>query len=69
MGGIAWSEWPSYVRGAEFWVVDALVPAVYLNLSYAPSPLPFRLPIILYFSAVVASAFQAEVPEVAFLYC
>jgi hypothetical protein len=43
--------------------------AVYLNLSYAPSPLPFRLPIILYFFAVVASAFQAEVPEVTFFYC
>jgi O-antigen ligase len=69
MGGIAWSEWPSYVRGAEFWVIDALALAVYLTLSDMPRPLPFRLPMVLYFFAVVISAVQAEVREVVFFYC
>jgi hypothetical protein len=69
IGGIAWPEWPSYVRGAEFWVIDALALALYLTLPGMPRLLPFRLPMILYFFAVIISAFQADIREVVFFYC
>jgi len=69
MGGIAWSEWPSYVRGAEFWVIDAIALAIYLTLPGTARLLPFRIPMLLYFFAVAISAFQADVREVVFFYC
>jgi hypothetical protein len=68
MAAIAWPGWPSYVKGAEFAVPDALALAIYLNLPNAPRPLPFRISMALYFFAVLLSAIDALEPEAAFFY-
>ncbi len=69
MAGIAWTGWPSYVRGAEFSVIDGLVIALYLALPDAPRrPPPFRLPMVLYFSAVLLAVLGATMPEAALFY-
>jgi O-antigen ligase len=69
MAGIAWAGWPSYVRGAEFSVIDGLVLALYLSLPDAPHrPLPFRLPMALYFIAVLLASLWATMPEAALFY-
>lgn len=68
MAGIAWSGWPSFVKGAEFSVLDALALALFLNLPDASSPLPFRLPMAIYFLGVLLSTIQAVEPEAALFY-
>jgi len=69
MAGIAWSEWPGFVKGAEFSVIDALVLALYFTLPRSTRALPFRLPMILYFGTVLLSIAQSEMPEVVLFYC
>lgn len=62
-------EWPGYVKGVEISVIDVLVLALYLNLPRAQHPLPFRIPMGLYFIAVLASTLQAAEPGTALFYC
>jgi hypothetical protein len=64
----SWAEWPGFVKGAEFSVLDALAIAVYLSLPKARSPLPFRFSMGLYLFACLISTFQAEVPTATLFY-
>jgi len=69
MAAIAWAGWPSYVRGAEFSVIDGLIIALYFSLPKAPpAPLPFRLPMALYFIAVLLAVLWATMPTAALFY-
>jgi len=64
----SWAEWPGFVKGAEFSVLDAIAIAVYLSLPKARNPLPFRFSMGFYFFACLISALQAEVPMAALFY-
>jgi O-antigen ligase len=64
----SWAEWPGFVKGAEFSVLDALAIAVHFSLPKARTPLPFRFSMGLYFFASLISTFQAEVPMAAVFY-
>jgi O-antigen ligase len=64
---ISW-EWPGFVKGAEVSLLDLLLLALYVNLPKARRPLPFRLTMALYFTAVALSVFAAEVPFAALFY-
>jgi hypothetical protein len=66
---ISMLEWPGYVKGAEFSVLDAFALALYLSLPGGRQPLPFRFAMASYFLAALLSAFLAEVPMAAFFYC
>jgi O-antigen ligase len=50
--------WPGYVTG-DITVLDALLLALYISRPASPNPLPFLLPMALYFIAVLLSVFQA----------
>lgn len=65
---VSWAEWPGYVKGAEFSVLDALAIAIYFTLPATRDPLPFRFSMALYFLAVLISAFQAGAPIAALFY-
>ena len=65
---ISWVDWPGFVKGAEFNVLDALSLAVYLSLPNGRHPIPFRISMMLYFIAVLLSVFLAEKPEAALFY-
>jgi O-antigen ligase len=65
---ISWQEWPGFVSGIEFSVLDALALALYLSLPGGPHPLPFRLSMALYFLAVLLTTLQARVPMAALFY-
>ena len=65
---MSWPEWPGYVKGAEFSVLDALAMAIYLSLPRARHPLPFRLSMTFYFLAALISVLQAGVPMAALFY-
>ena len=65
---ISWAVWPGYVHGAEITAIDVIAAAFYVHLPRAGNPLPFRLSMALYFTAVVASAVSASVPVAAFFY-
>jgi hypothetical protein len=60
--------WPGYVTGVEFGVLDALALALYFSLPRAEHMLPFRISMLLYFSAVLLSLFQAQFAWIAALY-
>lgn len=68
MAIVSWVEWPGYVKGAEFSVVDGLALAIYLSLPGTHHRLPFRLSMALYFLATVLSAFQASQPTAALFF-
>jgi O-antigen ligase len=68
MASVSWPDWPGYMKGVEFSVLDGLALALYLSLSCVPRPLPFRLSMGLYFLAVLLSVFQAQVPAAALFY-
>ena len=69
MAAISWAEWPGFVKGMEFSVIDALALALWLTLPKSTRSLPFRVPMILYFVAVLLSVAESETPEVVFFYC
>lgn len=69
MAIISWVDWPGYVKGAEFSVLDALALAVYLSLPRTRHPPPFRIAMALYFVAALLSVLQARVPMPALFYC
>ena len=64
----SWAEWPGYVKGIEFSVLDALALALYFSLPGTRHPLPFRFSMALYFLATLLSALEAEVPMAALFY-
>jgi O-antigen ligase len=68
MALISWLGWPGYLKGAEFSVLDGLAIALYISLPRARQPLPFRLPMALYFFATVLSAIQASEPTAALFF-
>jgi O-antigen ligase len=65
---ISWADWPGFVKGVELSVLDLLAAAIYLSLPRVRSALPFRGSMILYFLAVVISAFPALIPFAAVQY-
>jgi O-antigen ligase len=68
MALISWLNWPGYVKGAEFSVLDGLAIALYLSLPRSRHPLPFRFSMALYLFATVLSAVQAAEPTAALFY-
>jgi O-antigen ligase len=68
MAIISWEYWSGFVKGLEFTVLDAVAIALYLCLPASRNPLPFRISMALYFTAVVVSVFQADVPMAALFY-
>jgi O-antigen ligase len=68
MAIISWVEWPGFVKGVEFTVLDALALAVYFSLPRVRYPRPFRISMVLYFAAVFLSVFQASVPMASLFY-
>lgn len=68
MAAISWPMWPGYVKGIEVSILDLLAVALYFSLPRSRHPLPFRLSMALYFSAVLLSALQAPVPTAVLFY-
>lgn len=68
VAAISWAYWPGYVKGIEISVLDVLALAMYISLPQTRQPLPFRLSMVLYFLAVLLSAFQTPVPMATILY-
>ena len=68
MATISWVDWPGFVKGAEFNVLDALALAVYFSRPSARHSVPFRISMALYFGAVLLSVFQASAPVAALFY-
>jgi O-antigen ligase len=68
MAFISWLQWPGYVKGAEFSVMDGLALALYLSSPVARHPLPFRWSMSFYFLATLLSSFQASEPTAALFY-
>lgn len=64
----SWADWPGYVKGAEFSVLDALAIAFYFTLPKSRESLPFLLSMGFYIFAVLVSAMQAKIPMAA-LFC
>ena len=61
-------NWIGHVTGVEFGVLDALALALYLSLPRVGHPLPFRISMLLYFSAVLLSVLQARYAWIAVVY-
>jgi hypothetical protein len=68
MAPISWPDWPGYVKGMEFSILDAVALALYISVPGVQRPLPFRISMGLYFIAVIVSVFQAKVPVAALFY-
>ena len=68
MAGISWTDWPGFVQGFEFSVLDGLAIAVWLSAPRGAQPLPFKLSMALYFLAVLLSTLQARTPIAALFY-
>jgi O-antigen ligase len=65
---ISWAEWPGFVKGAEVSALDLLLVALYLNMSKKAGKLPFRVPMAVYFVAVIVSVPFASVPTASLFY-
>lgn len=68
MALISWAAWPGHVKGVEFSLLDLLVLATYFSLPRTRHFIPFRVPMILYFIAILISATQTDVPMAALFY-
>lgn len=68
MAFVSWSDWPGFVTGAEFSVVDALTLSLYFSLPRVQHPLPFRISFALYLFATLLSALQAFAPIASLFY-
>jgi hypothetical protein len=68
MAAVSWPEWPGYVKGMEFSVLDAIALALCLGLPRNSQPLPFRLSMSFYFLAASAAVLQAAVPVAGLFY-
>src|SRR5262249_18417046 len=65
---ISWPEWPGYVKGMEFSLLDGVALAVYFSLPRGRGKLHFRVSMALYFAAVLLAVFQAQVTQAALFY-
>src|SRR6185437_14776491 len=68
MAIVSWPEWAGYTKGMEISLLDVLALALYLSLPPSRHPLPFKLSMMLYFLAVLLSAFVAEFPLAVLFY-
>jgi O-antigen ligase len=68
MAGVSWTDWPGFVHGFEFSVLDGLVIAVWFSTPRGVQPLPFKFSMTLYFLAVLLSTLQARTPIAALFY-
>ena len=68
MAAISWEDWPGFVHGLEFSVLDGLAIALWLSSPRETYPLPFKLPMVLYFLAVLVSMLTARTPLAALFY-
>ena len=62
MAAISWPDWPGFVKGTEFSVLDAIALALYFSLPGPRYAVPFRISMALYFVSVLLSVFQTQVP-------
>ena len=69
MAVISWPNWPGYVTGTEFTVIDAFTLSLYFALPRIRQSLPFRISFALYFFATLLSALVAFVPMAVIFYC
>ena len=67
MAATSW-EWPGYVKGIEFSILDAVALALYFSLPSSGQRLPFQSSMMLYFCAALLSAIQTEMPMSAIFY-
>jgi O-antigen ligase len=65
---IGWPTWPGTAQGMEISALDVLTFAIYLSLPHARHPLPFKISMGFYLSAVLLSAIQAAVPVATLFY-
>lgn len=63
------TNWPGFVKGAEFSIIDVLASAIYLSLPRGGHALPFKFSMLLYFFSVFLSIFQTDVPTTVVFYC
>jgi hypothetical protein len=69
MALISWSGyWRGYAQGFEIYLVDFILLAIYLSLPRGRQSLPFFIPLVFYFLAVLLSVYQAAVGEAAMFY-
>jgi O-antigen ligase len=68
LSAIAWPIWPGNVKGFQITALDLYALAVYVALPRGRQPIPFRLSMIFYFSAVLLSIFFAQVSFAAVFY-
>jgi len=68
MAAISWREWPGFVAGVEFSVLDSLALALYFSLPGVQRPLPFTVSMALYFFAVLLATLQARIPMASLFY-
>jgi O-antigen ligase len=68
MAAISWPEWPGFVHGLEFTVLDGLAIALWLSGPRGDDPLPFKIPMALYFLAVLVPTLTAQTPLAALFY-
>lgn len=65
---ISWAEWPGFVKGAEISALDLLLFAIYLTMPKTHHKMRFRVPIAVYFFAVLIAIPFASVPTAALFY-
>jgi hypothetical protein len=68
MALISWRDWPGYVKGLEFSVVDLLALIIYCSLPRKSPGFLFLIPMALYFITSVSSVAVATFPEAALFY-
>ena len=68
MAIVAWPLWPGFVKGLEVTAIDIIAITIYMSLSRARNPLPFRVAMGAYLLAVLLSVFQTVLPEAALFY-
>jgi len=68
MAVVSHNYWPGHVSGVDVTVLDAVILALNISLPSSRHRLPFQLPMVLYFLAVLLSVLQAESPTEALFY-
>jgi hypothetical protein len=69
MAIVSWSEWPGYVKGIEFSVLDACALSLFIALPRRHHKTPFRIPMAIYFIASLFSVLQSAAPMASLFYC
>lgn len=67
---VSWPGFPGHTKGFEIAIVDFLMMAMLLSLNSArqKSPIPFKLPMLLYFASICLSAVISDTPTAALFY-